>query len=123
MLYTMRKKDGTIDPNSSGTVVSADGGSRHLTSGSYKVKSTGNWRSPASGATYPMGWTIDVPSLQTSLKIDPQMFNQELDKKRSSDVSYWEGACNVRGTKAGKPIAGKAYVEMTGYAGAFNAGI
>lgn len=123
MLYTMRKKDGTIDPNSSGTVVSADGGSSHLTARNYAVKSTDTWRSPTSGGTYPMGWTIEIPTLQMTLKIEPLMLNQELDKQRSSDVSYWEGACKVTGTKAGRSISGKAYVEMTGYAGAFNAGI
>lgn len=123
MLYIMRRKDGTIDPNSSGTVVTADGTSRHLNAQSYKVKSTDSWRSPATDATYPMGWTIDIPSLNTTLNIVPAMLNQELDKKRASDVSYWEGACDVTGVKAGHKVSGKAYVEMTGYAGAFNAGI
>ena len=35
----------------------------------------------------------------------------------STGVTYWEGACRVEGTRGGRPIAGRAYVEMTGYAG------
>ncbi len=36
-------------------------------------------------------------------------------------MTYWEGACDVR-TLAGAP-AGRAYVEMTGYAGAGGLGL
>ena len=30
---------------------------------------------------------------------------------------YWEGAVEVRGTSAGRPVTGRGYVELTGYAG------
>jgi predicted secreted hydrolase len=29
---------------------------------------------------------------------------------------YWEGAVDVVGTGAGKPLAGRGYLELTGYA-------
>ncbi len=32
-------------------------------------------------------------------------------------MTYWEGACRVEGKRNGRPITGRAYVEMTGYAG------
>ncbi len=32
---------------------------------------------------------------------------------------YWEGSARVSGSRAGKPVAGDAYVEMTGYAEKF----
>jgi predicted secreted hydrolase len=35
-----------------------------------------------------------------------------------TSVKYWEGAVDVKGTRAGAPIAGRGYLEMTGYAGA-----
>ena len=41
---------------------------------------------------------------------------QELMGPRSG-VSYWEGAIEVEGTRAGQPVKGRGYLEMTGYAG------
>ena len=32
-------------------------------------------------------------------------------------VSYWEGAVDIKGTRNGKPIEGRGYLEMTGYSG------
>jgi predicted secreted hydrolase len=32
-------------------------------------------------------------------------------------VVYWEGSVKVRGTSRGRDVAGKGYVELTGYAG------
>jgi predicted secreted hydrolase len=29
---------------------------------------------------------------------------------------YWEGAVRVEGTRAGEPLSGFGYLEMTGYA-------
>ena len=34
---------------------------------------------------------------------------------RAGDVSYWEGACDVRDEDSGE-LVGRAYLEMTGYA-------
>ena len=59
---------------------------------------------------------IDIPGLGQAL--DPlAVADQELDTAASTGVVYWEGACSVRGTRSGRPIAGRAYVELTGYAG------
>ena len=40
------------------------------------------------------------------------MANQEL----FTTVRYWEGAVDVSGQRDGKPISGRGYVELTGYA-------
>ena len=32
-------------------------------------------------------------------------------------MTYWEGACRVAGTRGGRPVTGRAYAELTGYAG------
>lgn len=120
MLYVMRKKDGTLDEHSSGTLVEPDGSSRHLMLSDYRIEHTGKWHSTASGATYPMGFKVDVPSRKLSLTITPDLEDQELNKHSARDVTYWEGSCAVRGTEGGEPMAGQAYVEMTGYASAFS---
>lgn len=117
MLYLLRQDDGQIDPNSSGTIIDADGKSRHLTLNDFKVETTGaTWTSPASKGKYPMGWHITIPSEDLSLNVTPSFENQELYTPGSTGVSYWEGSSSVAGRKRGQPVSGQAYVEMTGYA-------
>jgi predicted secreted hydrolase len=120
MLYRMRLKNGKADPNSSGTFVAVDSSSHHLLNDGFVIKSTSEWKSPATGATYPMGWLISVPGEKLELEIKPQMLDQELVKHGAGGTTYWEGACTVKGTRDGKQISGSAYVEMTGYAQRFS---
>lgn len=120
MLYLMRRRDGTYDPTSSGTIIRSDGTTQHLRLQDYAVKATGSWKSTHSTATYPMGWKISIPSTGAELEIRPEMQDQELARGSDNDVTYWEGTCTVQGNIKGKPIAGEAYVEMTGYAENFS---
>jgi len=117
MLYLMRRKDGGVDPYSSGTLVSANGATRHLDLNNYRVEVLGRWKSPMSGADYPMKWKVAVPTEQIELEINPAFEKQELITNRSTRVTYWEGAVKTRGTTRGKSVTGAGYVEMTGYAG------
>jgi len=115
MLYVMRKKDGTFDRNSSGTIIGADGKAEHLNLSQFKIRSKSKWLSPLSKGTYPMNWDIEIPDKQIKLQVTQEFETQELVTKRSTDVTYWEGAATITGTKGGKPITGEGYVEMTGY--------
>jgi predicted secreted hydrolase len=117
MLYLMRRKDGSIDPYSHGTVVYADGTIRHLALKDYRVDVLARWQSPESAAEYPIKWRVIIPDEQIELEIAPHFPEQELITNRSTRVTYWEGAVQVQGTLRNKPIAGSGYVEMTGYAG------
>ena len=47
MLYLMRRKDGSVDPYSSGTLVNADGTSKHLDLKDYRVEVMDRWKSPS----------------------------------------------------------------------------
>jgi predicted secreted hydrolase len=58
-----------------------------------------------------------IPAEEIELEIGPYFPEQELITNRSTRVTYWEGAVQVKGTLRNKPIAGSGYVEMTGYAG------
>jgi predicted secreted hydrolase len=120
MLYLMRRKDGSVDPYSSGTLVDAQGKTAHLVLKDYRVESLEHWKSPKSGATYPMKWKVTVPSKEIDLEIVPAFLDQELITNRSTRVTYWEGAVMVSGSAGGQPVAGAGYVEMTGYAGKLN---
>lgn len=111
MLYRLREEDGETSPFSAGTFVDRAGGVRRLAAGDFVVEETGSWRSPR-GGRYPSGWRIRVPGLDLALDVDPQMRDQELDLA----FRYWEGAVAVRGSRAGRALPGRGYVELTGYA-------
>jgi predicted secreted hydrolase len=36
-------------------------------------------------------------------------------------VVYWEGSVSIEGTRAGRPVTGQGYVELTGYDKTFDA--
>jgi len=117
MLYLMRRKEGSADPYSSGTLVRADGTTRHLKLSDYRVEVLDRWKSPKSGAAYPMKWKVTIPSESIDLEIDPVFPAQELITSRSTRVTYWEGAARIKGRVRDKAVTGFGYVEMTGYAG------
>jgi predicted secreted hydrolase len=117
MLYVMRRKDGSIDPYSSGTLVDRAGNTRHLALGDFKIEALDKWKSPASGAVYPMRWKVAVPGANLELQVAPFFPAQELETKRSTKVTYWEGSVAISGTSKGQSVRGLGYVEMTGYAG------
>ncbi len=117
MLYLMRRKDGSVDPYSSGTFVTANGTTKHLNLSDYHVEVLEHWKSPNSGAQYPMQWKVTIPAEEIELEITPAFKDQELITNRSTRVTYWEGAVDIKGKCKNKPITGEGYVEMTGYAG------
>ena len=121
MLYVIRRRDGTPDTTSSGSLVTSDGTVIHLRRDQMRIEPTARWRSPKSGATYPMGWRIAVPQFRIALTLTPLLENQELVTKQSTQVTYWEGAVGVSGTFSNVAVQGEGYVEMTGYAKGFRA--
>ena len=114
MLYLMRKNNGTLDPHSSGTIVSKDGGTRHLPQSSFRMEATGKWESSRSGAVYPMGWRVWVPGEDMELTIRPIIQDQEMETSGSTRVTYWEGGVTAKGISGGHPVSGVGFVEMTG---------
>ena len=113
MAFQLRKADGSVDPFSAGTLVKPDGTSRTLGSGDFSVEVTDHWRSPNTGALYPSGWVLTVPSARARLVVTPKLADQEM----AVSFTYWEGAVDVSGTLNGIEVAGSGYVELTGYAG------
>jgi predicted secreted hydrolase len=113
MVFQLRRSDGSIADFSSGTGIAPDGATRTLGPDDFTLEPTGRWRSPRTGATYPAGWVLTVPSADLRLTITPLLADQEMNVS----YTYWEGAVEVDGTAAGKPVSGSGYVELTGYAG------
>jgi len=117
MLYQLRRADGSVEPLSHGSLVARDGSMRALTARDFRVTPTGSWNSPRTGARYPMGWRLEVPSERLQLTLSPTLEDQELVANTMGGIVYWEGSVRVRGTSAGTPVTGLGYTELTGYTG------
>jgi predicted secreted hydrolase len=113
----LRRSDGSLDRHSSGTWVGADGKTVAIASHEFDLRPGKTWHSPASGATYPVSWQIDVPKQGLRLSVSTRVADQELRSDRTTGVTYWEGAIDVEGTQTGQKVRGRGYLEMTGYAG------
>jgi predicted secreted hydrolase len=111
MVYHMRDQDGGIDPYSQGMLIATDGSTHRLTPADFTITGLAHWKSPHSAGDYPSEWRVQVPSAQLDLTVKPRLADQEL----RVSVIYWEGAVGIDGTKAGKPVSGSGYVELTGY--------
>lgn len=72
-------------------------------------RSLATWRSPATGAVYPVAQELSIRANGRILRwrLQPIFAAQELDARRSGLPVYWEGAVRVPG--------GRGYLELTGY--------
>jgi predicted secreted hydrolase len=111
MFYQLRRKDGRVDRNSSGSIVLADNVKVPLKAQDAAIEVLATWTSPHSKIRYPSSWRLSVPGQQLELDVVPLINDQELNVS----VRYWEGAVSVKGTKNGRPVSGRGYVELTGY--------
>ncbi|MBF6647951.1 lipocalin-like domain-containing protein [Methylobacter sp. BlB1] len=111
MFYQLRRKDGRVDRNSSGSIVLADNVKVPLTAQDAAIEVLATWTSPHSKIRYPSSWRLSVPGQRLELDVVPLINDQELNVS----VRYWEGAVSIKGTKNGRPVSGQGYVELTGY--------
>jgi predicted secreted hydrolase len=111
MVYLLRRRDGTRDPFSAGTLVAADGTVRPLAAGDVSIETHAHWTSPRSGVRYPARWRVTVPSAELRLELEPRLADQEL----RVNTRYWEGAVAVTGMAGAWSIKGHGYVELVGY--------
>ena len=68
------------------------------------------WRSPRTGATWPVAMDFEVAGERWS--VAPLMDDQEMDARGSTGTLYWEGAVTATGPGGAK---GRGYLELTGY--------
>lgn len=115
MVYQFRDEAGEPAGDSTGTFVEKDGTCRYLSNADFELKVTSKWTSPQTGAEYPAGWRLTVPSLDIEVDIEPLIADQELDTRGTTMIVYWEGVCQVTGSRVGKAVTGRAYVELVGY--------
>ena len=116
MLYLLRKENGELIPASSGTFINQAGISQHLTREDFRVTALERWKSPHSGAVYPVAWRLIILPLAIELSIVANFTDQEMRTTASTGVIYWEGSVSATGTAAKRPVRADGYVELTGYA-------
>ncbi|MCU0464911.1 MAG: carotenoid 1,2-hydratase [Anaerolineae bacterium] len=107
MVGQIRLVEGGREPAFGGLLIQPDGSTRYLESGDFTITPTATWVSPHTGATYPAGWDISIPSEGLTFNVTPLQADQEL---YDSDPSYWEGAVSLSGG-----VTGFGYAELTGY--------
>jgi predicted secreted hydrolase len=116
MLYRIRRNDGSVDPFSAGTHIDSRGHSTHLLKEDFSLfPATESWKSPTTGAIYPVRWRIVVPRLEIELEATTLLKSQELSGQSKMAPSYWEGAINLKGRRGDSSLTGMGYLEMTGY--------
>ncbi|HVN24545.1 MAG TPA: lipocalin-like domain-containing protein [Syntrophorhabdales bacterium] len=116
MIYLLRRKDGTVEPSSSGTLVDHSGRVTHLRLGDIQMEVLDRWKSQKSEAVYPSHWRISIPSQRIEVSVKPLVADQELLTEGSTGIIYWEGTVIGTGTSGGKEVSCEGYIEMTGYA-------
>ena len=112
MLYILRNKDGSIEPSSGGTWIDSNGFYHPIALSEFKATPGRVWKSPRSGADYPVEWTLSLPHVE--LKIKPALDDQEFHSEQGVKMNYYEGSIRVEGTHGGKPVHGTGYLEITG---------
>lgn len=93
-----------------GTWRRTDGGVETLAPAEVTFRPSRRWRSPRSGALYPVAQRVEAGHLHFDLL--PLFDDQELDSRASTGAIYWEGAVEAR--QDGRRI-GRGYLELTGY--------
>lgn len=114
MLYRMRLENGQPDNSSSGTWIAPDGTATHLRASDFEMTPTVFWKSKGSDARYPTGLRVMLPAQGLDFTVKAALEDQEL---KLGPITYWEGAIDANGTRNGRAIKGRGYLELTGYAG------
>jgi predicted secreted hydrolase len=118
MIFQLRNARGDIDFASASIRRGAD--SRALAADEFTLTPHHRWRSPATGAVYPIEWRIVIPKENIDVVVRARVEACEVGSARTSAeskkseqqaVRYWEGP--VAATD--ESVLG--YLEMTGYAG------
>lgn len=79
----------------------------------FKQGESEYYYNPSSKQEYPSHWEISIPKVDTCLEVVP--FKKEQDiASVMTQLSKYEGVCEVRGTYHGEQVTGTALVELIG---------
>lgn len=110
MFFHIRDRSGAT-VSQRGSRVDPDGGVHAFGEGVIEARPLRTWRSPHTGAEYPVAWRLESDTLDLSLDVQARMDDQEM----RTSVQYWEGSIRAEGRHAGRAVAGQGFLELTGY--------
>ncbi len=111
MFYQLRRKDGTMDSHSSGSIVALTGETTPLIRADVQLSVIDTWQSPESGVRYPIHWRMEIKKYALAFDIKAIQANQEM----LLSARYWEGAVDVFKTGDDSSVVGRGYLELAGY--------
>lgn len=115
MLYQLRGKD-RKDDVCRGTHISPTGEVTYLERADWTARPTRTAESTATGAEYPVAWSLSLPRFSLELEVEAQVDDAENVATNVKALHYWEGPIRIT-TRQGKKV-GSGYLELTGYGGA-----
>ena len=93
------------------------GRTAHLAAADFTLAAAGRTFRAPSGATYPIRWTVSIPGRAARRSTCRRRWRIRSSRREARGVPYWEGLIDVAGTSRGAAVAGRGYLEMTGYKG------
>jgi predicted secreted hydrolase len=112
-LMAFRMRDATGGARwTAATLRSAEGSVRTFAPSEVQWTPRRTWRSPRTGAEYPVAWRVRVG--EREFDVEPLLDDAELDSRSSTGTIYWEGPVRTK-SDDGQPV-GRGYLELTGYA-------
>jgi predicted secreted hydrolase len=115
MAFRMRDEAGNARW-AAATLRAPDGSVRTFAPEEVAWTPTRTWRSPRTGADYPVAWRVRVGDRE--FDVEPLMDDAELDSRSSTGTIYWEGPILLRAPDGA--LLGRGYLELTGYASRLN---
>lgn len=110
--FRLRRADGSA-LWSGGSWGAGSDGDRSFAPDALRFTPLRRWRSPLSGAEYPVEWRLQGPGID-GWRLRALIDAQEIDARASSGLLYWEGASALEDAQG--RLLGHGYLEMTGYA-------
>ena len=114
MVAVVWHSDGRRRLSGHGTYVEPGGAVTYLEGEDVSIIGQGYWTSSETGVEYPMGWQVEIASLELGLELTPYLEQAE-SVSDILGVAYWEGSVSVSGRRGGEPVSGWGFVELVGY--------
>jgi predicted secreted hydrolase len=116
MIHRLRTDEGKESALAYGTWVDPLGRANPLRAGDFIWEPLGGWKSPESGASYPLRWRVQVLGAGLEFETEAPVEEVEHFSGFPGDAPSWDGPVEVKGARKGRPVTGKGTLSLTGYA-------
>ncbi|TWT94499.1 lipocalin-like domain-containing protein [Stieleria varia] len=119
MIYHIHRRD---QPSTCAraAIIFPDGKVRLIDEQHIQLRTLREFRSELSQAVYPVASQVTVTDpvdgVRWELTVDADFDSCEFDTRGTTSTFYWEGGASVTGSIGGVVVAGKAFMELVGFA-------